>query len=186
MIRITGGQLQGRKILTPAGQNTRPTLSMVREALFNSIQTVTLNSNVLDLFSGSGALGIEALSRGASRVDFVESSRQALTALKKNLKDLDLEERSRVYPYPIERAEKKLILNAPYQIILADPPYEKGWAQWLIDRLPWESLLDQEGVFILECDKKEVLPQHSTWLRQTREKIYGTTKLLTFQKQTVR
>src|SRR6185369_7871918 len=102
-MRIIAGRLGGRRLAAPRGSATRPTTDRVREALFSALGDVT-GALVCDLYAGTGALGIEALSRGARRAVFIESARPALAALRRNLADLDLDDAARVFPLPVERA----------------------------------------------------------------------------------
>lgn len=134
-MRIIAGQWRGRKLVAPKGDTTRPTADRTRERLF-SMLTSRLGDFadllVLDLFSGSGALGLEALSRGAARCTFVEQDREALAALEKNVSTLDAGHRSDV------RIGSVLALGParqPFDLILMDPPYESGAASVALDKL---------------------------------------------------
>lgn len=134
-MRIIAGQWRGRKLVAPKGDTTRPTADRTRERLF-SMLTSRLGDfadlQVLDLFSGSGALGLEALSRGAARCTFVEQDREALAALEKNISTLDAGDRSDV------RIGSVLALGParkPFDLILMDPPYQSGAASVALDRL---------------------------------------------------
>lgn len=119
---MIAGRLGGRELRAPRGRGTRPTSDRVREALFSMLGDVT-GDRVLDLYAGTGALGIEALSRGAERATFVEASKSALAALRDNVSRLDLAEQSRIVPMPVERAGKELDAGAPYDLVLCDPPW---------------------------------------------------------------
>jgi 16S rRNA (guanine966-N2)-methyltransferase len=119
-MRIIAGRLGGRRLIAPPGLATRPTGDRVREALFSMLGDVG-GAVVLDLYAGTGALGIEALSRGAAHATFVESARPALAALRANLAALGLEASARVVSQPVGRAVK--VLSGPFDLVLADPPY---------------------------------------------------------------
>ncbi len=123
-MRVIAGTLGGRRLVAPAGEETRPTTDRVREALFSILGSVGAveGARVLDLWAGTGALGIEALSRGAVHATFVESARPALVALRKNLGDLALGDRSEVVTTRVERWAKGAG-GAPYDLVLADPPW---------------------------------------------------------------
>src|SRR5947209_5287288 len=118
MIRLTGGIFRGRVIQTPSHQHTRPSHARLRQALFNSLQTEIPEARVLDLFAGSGALGFEALSRGAESVVFVESNRSALKVIDKNIQDLDVKSQTRVLAELVETVIPRLKLLPPFQVIL--------------------------------------------------------------------
>ncbi|XXY38048.1 16S rRNA (guanine(966)-N(2))-methyltransferase RsmD [Sorangium sp. So ce260] len=119
---MIAGRLGGRRLAAPRGEGTRPTADRVREALFSSLGDVT-GALVCDIYAGTGALGIEALSRGARRAVFVESGRPALATLRENLAALGLAEATRVVPLPVERALDLLRDEGPFDLALLDPPY---------------------------------------------------------------
>lgn len=125
LMRVVAGEARGRRLVAPAGTDTRPTADRVREAMFNSLDSLGVidDAKVLDLFAGTGALGIEALSRGAAFATFVERSRPAVEAVRTNLAGCRFEARSRVIP-----ADQANVELAGYDLVLADPPY--GFAGW--------------------------------------------------------
>lgn len=142
MLRIVAGELGGRRISAPPGRDTRPTREMVREAWFSALGDAVAGARVADLFAGSGALGIEALSRGAASVDFVESDRRAAAVIRENLDELGLAGRSRL----VRRGVEAFLdgLDEPYDLALADPPYRSGWPRRLAEllaRRPFAALL---------------------------------------------
>ncbi len=131
-MRVVAGAVGGRRLAVPPGQRTRPTSDLVRGAVFNSLvaRGELEDTVVADLFAGSGALGIEALSRGAARAVFVEHDRGAAAVITANLAALGLTDRAVVEVMPVERWEP-----AGVDVVLADPPYDwAGWAE-LLDRL---------------------------------------------------
>jgi 16S rRNA (guanine966-N2)-methyltransferase len=121
-MRVIAGALGGRSLVAPKGQATRPTSDRVREALFSVLGDVT-NASVLDLYAGTGALGIEALSRGAARAVFVENARPALDALRRNLDSLNLRPKTTVVAAPVTKALRGLTTAARFDLVLVDPPY---------------------------------------------------------------
>lgn len=193
MLRITGGEFRGRFIKTPKSDHTRPTQARLRQALFNSIQMRVADAQVLDLFAGSGALGFEALSRGAQNVVFVESARAPLQLLSANSKELDVADRVKIVAEAVpegasgvSRFWESLIEQGPYDIVLADPPYADGWEMILLEKAPWERLLTSSGIFCLEwgTKKSEVseLPEKFPFLVKAREKNYGDSVLTTYER----
>ena len=133
-LRIVAGELGGRRLRAPRGRATRPTREAVREAWFSALGDRVRGSRVLDLFAGSGALGLEALSRGASLVHFVESDREVIRVLERNVRDLAVEDRAVVrhrdavtLAQSLARAER-----LEWDIVLADPPYSGGEAAEVI------------------------------------------------------
>jgi 16S rRNA (guanine966-N2)-methyltransferase len=129
-MRVVAGELRGRRIEAPPGRDTRPTTDKVREAVFNALGSLDLvrDAVVVDLFAGSGALGIEALSRGAAEAIFVERDRTAVRTLRENLASLGLEHRSKVVQGDVLVASRSIVAD----LVLADPPYGfDAWAQLL-------------------------------------------------------
>lgn len=122
-MRVIGGRLRSRKLDAPPGSLTRPTSDRVREALFSILGDVT-GARVLDLYAGTGALGIEALSRGAAHATFVEARSAALTVLRKNIAQLGLGAQSSVLALRVERAARAVREGGPYDLVFVDPPWK--------------------------------------------------------------
>lgn len=131
MLRIIAGEFKGRRLQTPTGRAVRPTSDRVRESWFSILQQSIPDARVVDLFAGSGALGFEALSRGAVAVDFVETHRDSLTALKANIEALKVEERVTIHRIDALRFAERLPPNA-YDVAFADPPYATDAAARLL------------------------------------------------------
>src|SRR5213083_417766 len=132
MLRIIAGEFKGRRLKTPTTDKVRPTSDRVREAWFSILQQSIPDARVLDLFAGSGALGFEALSRGAVSVDFVETHRASLTALKANTEALKVEDRVTIHRSDALRFAERL-QPAQYDVAVADPPYATDEAQRLAE-----------------------------------------------------
>ncbi len=149
-MRIISGKSRGLKLLAPAGLDTRPTTDRVKESMFNLIMPFTPTENVLDLFAGSGALGIEALSRGSLRCTFVEADRMALSVLKKNI-ELSRNEASS----EIIQSDSFLYLertSSKFDLIFLDPPYNKGFLTKAIDSICKKNLLSENGIIVAESE----------------------------------
>ena len=131
-MRIIAGEFRGRTLRPPSDRRVRPTADRVREAWFSILGPHLPGASVLDLFAGSGALGLEALSRGAQRVDFVEISKPSLDALRANVSALDAEERVRVHRADAMRFVSRLAARA-YDVAFADPPYSTDQAARLVE-----------------------------------------------------
>jgi len=185
MIRITAGEWKGRSLATPASDKTRPTQAKLRQALFNSIQFSIPDAKVLDLFAGSGALGFEALSRGAAEATFVENSRAALTAIGTNLKTLNPGPAARLVKEDVFKSEAQVRRFGPFDFVFADPPYAEGFELRLLDALAWDRLLAPGGQFILEWgtlkSKIEAVPDETPHFEKIREKVYGDSRLTTYR-----
>ena len=145
-MRIIAGEFRGRQIKAPGDRRTRPTADRVREAWFSILGDRVVNASVLDLFAGSGALGLEALSRGAERVEFVEAANVALRTLRSNIADLDVEDRVKVHRADAIRFAKGLDASA-FDIAVADPPYKGDHGRNLVGvfkRVPFASVFAVE------------------------------------------
>ena len=149
-LRILGGEFKSRSLQSPRGSQTRPTTSMLRKAVFDILQTSIVKTKFLDLFAGSGAMGLEALSRGAAHATFVESHFDAVKALRANITTLQVENRTTIYSYDVFDALKKLSKqNASFDLIYADPPYNRpAIYNELLTFLDSSSLVS--GLFFLE------------------------------------
>jgi 16S rRNA (guanine966-N2)-methyltransferase len=168
-VRVVAGEFKGRPLHAPRGARTRPTADRVREALFSILGDVS-GAGVLDLFAGSGALGIEALSRGAASVTFVERDRRAVEAIRRNLEAVGA-------VADIERRDVLGFLAAAegrYDLVLIDPPYDFAarLAGPLAERLP--AVLAKGARVVTESDKREPLELP---LPLRRERIYGDTRI---------
>jgi 16S rRNA (guanine966-N2)-methyltransferase len=159
-MRVVAGELRGRKISAPEGTTTRPTTDMAREAIFNALTSldVIVEANVLDLFAGSGALGIEALSRGAKHCTFIERDRDALASLQDNIKKLGLTDRTTVI-----RADA--LLAATKVSVMADPPYEFK---------NWQGLLSNITAPLVVAESNREITGLNGW-ESMRSKRYGRT-----------
>ncbi len=172
-VRIIGGQWRGRKLSFPDRAGLRPTLGRVRETLFNWLAPVIHEARCLDLYAGSGALGFEALSRGAAEVTFVERDRKAAMALRKNAELLG--GRATV----IHQTAAKYLAGdpAPFDVILFDPPFADEAAQALLPEL-LDRFLTGTGVLYLETSKRNPLPLPERVLKEStagdcRFALYG-------------
>lgn len=147
-MRVISGTARGRKLLSPEGQDVRPTLDRVKESVFSSLYPYLSDAVVLDLFCGSGGLGIEALSRGAKHCDFVDVSRASVATTNKNLELTRLKDRSEVILSDFKSHLTKV--NKKYTLVLLDPPYSMGIEDKAMELLP--SVTDAGGIVMLETE----------------------------------
>jgi 16S rRNA (guanine966-N2)-methyltransferase len=170
-MRVVAGELGGRRLVSPEGTSTRPTTDRVREAIFNSLGSAGLIEGALvaDLFAGSGAIGIEALSRGAEHCTFVERDRAALRALEENLDHLDLRERAKVVVADADGAAATIDAD----ILFADPPYDfDAWPEFL-SRVRADTVVIESGA--------EVDPPPGWTV--VRAKKYGRTRVTFLERE---
>ncbi|HET9419011.1 MAG TPA: 16S rRNA (guanine(966)-N(2))-methyltransferase RsmD [Chthoniobacterales bacterium] len=182
-MRVVGGSAGGIQLAVPK-RGVRPTMDRVKAAIFSSLRDRTPGARVLDLFAGAGALGIEALSRGAASALLVDQDRQAILAIKKNLAKTKLDGRLRqqeVFRFLLEAGARE-----KFDIIFADPPYDKmetgeSFIEKLLSNKQLGELLDADGIFVLEKRPDENLPDIKPW-HIVRAKTYGATEVLFLQK----
>jgi len=178
-MRVIAGSADGIRLTVPKS-GVRPTMDRVKAAIFSSLGEAVIGARVLDLFAGSGALGIEALSRGAASAIFVEDERQSTQAIEKNLAKTNLKARVRqqdVFDFLRQRSNPE-----KFEIIFADPPYEKfqhgkSYTEKLLNNEDLPQLLESDGIFVLEKWPGEDLPESQFW-RVVRQKAYGATEVL--------
>jgi 16S rRNA (guanine966-N2)-methyltransferase len=178
-MRVIAGSAGGIRLSVPK-RGVRPTMDRVKAAIFSSLGDAIIGARVLDLFAGSGALGIEALSRGACSVLFVEEDRQSTNVIEKNLAKTKFEARVRQQSVPdfLRSASG----TEKFQIIFADPPYEQTksgerFTEKLVTSKKLGELLAPGGVFVLEKRPGKALPETQLW-SVTRQKTYGATEVL--------
>lgn len=169
-IRIIGGNFKGRKILVP-NTDLRPTVSIVKEAVFDILDTKIVGSVVLDLFAGSGNYGIEAFSRGAKKVDFVDKDNRSCKTIKENLKEFGL--KANVFSLDFRRFLRSW--NYCYDFIFASPPYFLGFENDILSYIHKYNRLKDDGLLFLQIFKK-IDPDLSNFL-VLDERRYGITKL---------
>ncbi len=165
------------------GKGIRPTSDKIRQAIFNILSLNWDGASVLDLFAGTGALGIEALSRGASLAVFVDNHPYAVEIIKKNLLICGFPEKGLVFKsnplYGLKFLER---LKLDYDAVFIDPPYGHGMAQKIMRLLGQSNLIKLDGVIVVECDKEEILSSPAGYEAQGEGRIYGRTMVSFFRK----
>jgi len=178
-MRIISGTARGRKLKEPDGLKIRPTTDRVKEALFNVIQFDIPGRRVLDLFAGSGQLGIECLSRGAASCDFVDAAPIAAELVRENLKRTGLTG-GKVYQ---RDAISFLRGSARYDLVLLDPPYEFDQLDDIFQTIVQIDILNKNGIIVCETSSDRILPQLEPPYAPVREYRYGKVKLSLFTRQ---
>lgn len=177
-MRVIAGLSRGRKLKVLEGLEVRPTTDRIKEAIFSSLQFDIPNSNFLDLFSGSGQMGIEALSRGAKSVTFVDNSFKSVEIIKHNLKETGLFENAIVLKndsinFLTETSQK-------YDIVFLDPPYNKGLSQLALDKI--ENCVSENGLIVCEHKYGEQMPEQVGDFKILKNKKYGLIEITTYKK----
>ena len=173
-MRVISGELKGRRLNRIDTDSIRPTSDKVKEALFSILGDLVIDSNFLDLFAGSGSVGIEAYSRGAREVVFVDSHLSSIRILKKNLEKIDILKETEVLFNDYATAIKILSKQGrKFDIIFIDPPYEQGLSLEAIRKIWDVKLLAKNGVIVVEHGIKEILPEEIDILERFKVKKYG-------------
>jgi len=183
-MRIIAGKLKGTTLHMPKDKNTRPLKDIVRESIFNllthsnKISLKLEQSNILDLYAGTGSFGLECLSRQAGSVCFVESKKYAIEILEKNIKKLKIKNKIKIFFNDIfDLIEKQNVLKSKFNLIFCDPPYKDTNIEKLIKLIFDKNLLIKNGIIIIHRNKttNEQLPGHFEILE---ERIYGISKII--------
>ena len=176
-MRVITGSARGRRLETLEGEDVRPTTDRVKEAVFSIIQFQTEGRSFLDLFAGSGQMGIEALSRGAKQAYFVDNAKKSIETVKRNLKTVKLEQNAKVV-----QADYRSFLSmnpVSFDIAFLDPPYKTGILQSALSLVP--ECMSETGVIIAENPlDEEILPQYGDFVLD-RQYRYGKIKISTFR-----
>ena len=182
-MRVTSGTARGYKLKVPSNGRVKPAQSIVRQAIFNMLGENIIGARILDLFAGSGSLGIEALSRGASWCDFVDKDKKCTQIIKQNLLHTHLEEKSKVYTLASKRFVDKVTRVKPlpsYDFAFLSPPYAQGVDRELLKKLP--QVLKNRGVVVFEHSKKTPLPKEIEGLKLLDQRAYGAATVSFLQK----
>lgn len=184
-MRIVAGEFRGRRLHSPKNINIRPTSDRVREAIFNIIMPYLPDARVLDLFAGTGALGLEALSRGAAQAVFVDENLEAIRLILENVKICGVQDRAEIIHGQVDRVIRRFTRQGQmitrFQVVFLDPPYGKGYVERTINSLT--HLTSDTGLVVAEHHAKDSLPlQLGDWAL-SRERKYGDTKVSFYMRE---
>lgn len=181
-MRITGGIAKGQQLKVPRNRSVRPTTDRVREAIFSVLFSLPGNrSRGLDLFAGSGALGIEALSRNATWVDFVDHEPECCAVIKENLLRTGFLQKAHVYCCSVSKALS--FLNGKYDIVFLDPPYADRSIDRIIEQIAGSKIMDEGSLLVISHASRHPLQQRYDGLSVLKEKRYGDTCISIFHKE---
>lgn len=181
MMRVITGTARGKRLRELPGLDTRPTTDRVKEGLFNIIQFDVEGRRVLDLFAGTGQLGIEALSRGACRCDFVDQALAAVKVVRENLRSCGLERQAAVYQRDFLDFLKGT--QEKYDLVFLDPPYASGDLERALEYIAEIDIVSRNGIIICESPADKVLPELPQPYRKGREYRYGKIKITVYRKE---
>lgn len=177
-MRVITGSARGRKLKTPEGSDVRPTSDMVKEAIYSIIQFDIPGADVLDLFAGSGQLGIEALSRGANHCVFVDKRAESIALVRENAMTCGFLKQARILT--ADSYDYLLTAKKGFDIALLDPPYEQGLIQKVMERLP--DKINDGGIVVCEHENELTLPEEFGSLKQHKRYKYGKIALTVYKK----
>jgi len=180
-MRVISGKFKGRQLVEFSASHIRPTTDRVKETLFNKLMGQVEGATVLDLFSGTGNLAIECISRGSIMVDMVESHKQSLGIIRENLQKLKITEGYKIHSIDVFRYIAGYA-GKPYDIVIADPPFTQSLAHDLAAKTGASALLGPESIFVIESSSKERLDESYPGLNRLDQRIFGDKHLTFFTK----
>jgi 16S rRNA (guanine966-N2)-methyltransferase len=182
-MRISAGAQRGRRIQSPKGLGTRPTSDLLRQAIFNVVGERIRGARVLDLYAGTGALGLEALSRGAAEATFVERGRSALASLRANLATLGVSAHSRVVADDALSALERLARAGDrFDCVFLDPPYAGESSARCVETLAPGGILSDNALLVVQAFHRTELPERTGTLRRAWQRRYGETRITMYRK----
>jgi 16S rRNA (guanine(966)-N(2))-methyltransferase RsmD len=181
-MRVIAGELKGRRLVAPRGERTRPTADQVRIALMDTLMPWIPGARVLDLFAGSGAVGLEALSRGAASATFVERDPRALDALRQNIDALGVRSRARwVRGDAIREVDRLAAAAERFALVFLDPPYDAGLVPKTLARLGEGRVTEPDAIVVAQHPTKQPPPETAGRLSAYRARRFGETTLTFFR-----
>jgi len=175
-MRIITGCAKGAKLKAPSGLDTRPTADRVKESVFNILGDIVVDACVLDIFAGTGNLGLEALSRGAKTGVFVDNNKESIAVITENAHHTKLFERTEIYKNDVYRSLELFSQKGrTFDLIFCDPPYKRGFIQGVLEKLNSYPIIAPQGVVVIEHSRDEKIADEWENLQLRRTEKYGTT-----------
>ena len=181
-MRIIGGEFRGRKIEQPGTDASRPTKDRVREAVFNMIAAEVPGAKVLDIFAGSGAYGLESLSRGAEKALFIERDQTCVKAISGNISILGVSGRAEIITQDAETALAGFAGQAGFDLVFADPPFNRGMTKNILIMINHYDILNPSGFAVIEHHASESLPDAEGVLSICKQKTYGDISISVYKR----
>ena len=175
-MRVTGGSARGIRLLSPRSAGVRPTMDRVRSALFSILSPFDLeNTNVVDLFAGTGTLGIEALSRGVGHVDFVEQMAIQCKDIRSNLRAANLSDKATIHQMTVSKALDTL--SKPYDLVLMDPPYTQPFPLDILRKLQDRTLIHETSLIVVGHATRAASPENCGEFVRWKDRRYGDSSI---------
>ncbi len=182
-MRVIAGQFKGRKLTSLKGRKIRPTSDRIREAVFSILSQKIDNAVVLDLFAGTGALGIESLSRGAETSFFVDKSKQAIQIINKNIEILKIKDKTEIFLHDACTINNlKIVFDQKFDLIFMDPPYDKGFIMNMFENVDLLNMMKNNSVIIAEHSIRDTNIEEVSGLDLFDRRTYGETLISFFRK----
>lgn len=181
-MRVISGNNRGMNLLAPEGMGTRPTTDRIKETLFNMIAFDVPDCNFLDLFAGSGQMGIEALSRGASKAVFVEKDKKAIACIEANISKARLDDQAELLKMDVFSALNSLNNHEPFDFVFMDPPYNQDLEKQVLKQLLNKPYITEDTLIIVEASLETSLDDLDSGYILTKEKIYKSNKHIFIKK----
>lgn len=175
-MRIITGSAKGAKLKAPPGIDTRPTADRVKESVFNILGDIVVDASVLDVFAGTGNLGLEALSRGAKSAVFIDKSNDCIAIIKENAQRTQLIEHAEIHKNDVLRALDRFVqAGRSFDLVFCDPPYNQGFVQAVLEKLDKQPIMTLGGVVVIEHSRHEKITDEWENLQLKRTERYGAT-----------
>lgn len=174
-MRIVAGKYGSRSLKSPKNEATRPTQDKIKGAIFSSLGNMFDGGNFLDCYSGTGNMGLEALSRGMHHATLIDNNKGAISVIKENVKSLKAEKETKVILGNVFSILERLTLK--YDVVYIDPPYAKQENEKLMEKLDALNIVSEKGIVIIESLKEEVWPEKMAGFEKYKEKCYGITRI---------
>ncbi len=183
-MRVIAGDAKGKQLKSVVGKNTRPTTDKVKEALFSMISSYLNGGVLLDLFAGTGGLGVEALSRGMEKGIFIDRNKNSIDTIKLNIHNCGLEDRTEVYRNDAFRALKVLAKRGIiFNLVFLDPPYKMNVLEKIIIFLDENKMVSEKGIIVTEHDAKEKMPDSIGTFTSIKSNLYGNIGITIYKNQ---
>ncbi len=180
-MRIIAGKFRGRRLVSFKADHIRPTTDRIKESIFNKLQGYVEGARVLDLFSGTGNLACESISRGAAKVDAVELSRKSIVIIRENLELLDIKGDVTIHNEDVLKYLSRYT-GAPYDLVIADPPFTEKLSNSVLEALSKSEAVGEETMIVIESSSHETVLDHYEGLERTDERDYGDKRVTFWRK----
>lgn len=183
-MRIVAGKYGSRSLKSPKNDATRPTQDKIKGAIFSSLGNLFYGGNFLDCYSGTGNMGLEAVSRGMDHATLVDNNKGAVSVIKENVKSLKADKETKIICGNIFSVLERLTLK--YDVVYIDPPYAKQENEKLLQKLDEQNLVKEDGIVVIESLQEEIWPEQMASFTKYKEKTYGITRISYYRRENIK